>query len=549
MKLRPEEIILDERRFQPRTGLNDEHVKDLARWMEAEGFLDEKPLLIWRENDQWFLLDGFHRHRASIMAGIDRVPCRVFEGSASEAVQQSVAANIGVHARPLVVDDQKAAARKMRDAGFGLPSIAKTLWPEVPLSSNGCHPHKGRVECWLGEKDHRARNSADLLRKVSRARIHKSRGFVTTPEEAEEALTEEFGGQAAADTLRENRSLRHDISTLKAALNKAEKAEMTAEKVRAEIFRIVERCPEPPEWLLEDRPGGSAPGVPVIMLSDWHWGEAVRADETGGVNTFGRQVGEERVQKLVQRSLDLCFDHMVRATYPGAVICLGGDMVSGDIHEEIEIANELTTIQQVDELTDVLIWVLDAYAARFGQIFVPCVVGNHGRDTRKPRMKGRVFTNFDWLLYCNLRRHFDGDDRIQFLIPNGADANFRVYNHRFLLTHGDALGVRGGDGIIGALGPIMRGRVKLANSEAQIGGEFDTLLMGHWHQYITLPGLIVNGSLKGYDEFARLALRAPFQRPTQALFFVHQKHGITCHWPVFLEDLPKHEAEWVSWKL
>jgi hypothetical protein len=37
------------------------------------------------------------------------------------------------------------------------------------------------------------------------------------------------------------------------------------------------------------------------------------------------------------------------------------------------------------------------------------------------------------------------------------DVHYRVYGVRFLLNHGDMLGVKGGDGIIGAIGPIMRG--------------------------------------------------------------------------------------------
>jgi hypothetical protein len=135
--------------------------------------------------------------------------------------------------------------------------------------------------------------------------------------------------------------------------------------------------------------------------------------------------------------------------------------------------------------------------------------------------------------------------------PGNADCAFNIFGHRYLLTHGDSLGTKGGDGIIGALGPIMRGTLKTHRSEAQIGRDFDTLLIGHWHQYITLPGLIVNNSLKGYDEYAHLVLRAPYSRPSQALWFTHPEHGLTAHWQVYLEkQLPRRsEAKpWVSWQ-
>lgn len=164
-------------------------------------------------------------------------------------------------------------------------------------------------------------------------------------------------------------------------------------------------------------------------------------------------------------------------------------------------------------------------------------------------MKNRVYTNYDWSIYCNLERDFRKDKRVHIMVPNEADAHFTVYGHRYMLTHGDSLGVKGGDGIIGAIGPIKRGSIKVGTSERAFGRDFDTLVMCHWHQYITLPGLIVNNALKGFDEYAHLQLRAPYSRPSQALWFTHPEHGITAHWQVYLEGQAKaaQSKEWVSW--
>jgi hypothetical protein len=195
-------------------------------------------------------------------------------------------------------------------------------------------------------------------------------------------------------------------------------------------------------------------------------------------------------------------------------------------------------------------------AERFGRILVPCVVGNHGRMTHKPRFKGMNATNHEYNVYLRLKKHFErkGDKRFKFLIPREADAYFKVYKWKFMLTHGDKLGVKGGDGIIGSLGPLMRGRIKIGHSEGHIGRDFDYLLCGHWHDYICLPekGLIVNGTLKGPDEYSHLSLRATPNRPLQALWFCHPVHGITARWPVFLEEdlmaLAQADAPWVSWR-
>lgn len=348
----------------------------------------------------------------------------------------------------------------------------------------------------------------------------------------------------------EKEKLKAEVKGLKADLRALQKDHDTAETIRRAIYSLAERTPEPPKWIDPLKPLKGTRGVPVCLWSDWHYGEVVRKEEVKGVNEFNAEVAKDRITRLVDTTIALCYEHMGRAEtkYPGVVVCLGGDMISGDLHEELFATNDRTTQQCVNELTDLLASALERMADKFGKVFVPAVVGNHGRSSKKPRFKGRVYTSHEWNIYCNLERHFRRDARIQFLIPGDADAFFTVYGHRFLLTHGDALGVKGGDGIIGSIGPIMRGSIKVRDAEVQLGEQIDTILMGHWHQMLWLPRVIVNNCLKGYDEFARLAVRAPYSRPSQALFFVHPQHGITARWEVFLEGLRRAEqAEWVSW--
>lgn len=193
---------------------------------------------------------------------------------------------------------------------------------------------------------------------------------------------------------------------------------------------------------------------------------------------------------------------------------------------------------------------LTQLADSFGQVFVACAPGNHGRTTRKPQAKRYVAKNADWLLYCLVEKFFadTGDGRVRFSIPETGEVLYRVYGHRYMALHGDDLGVKGGDGIIGAIGPIMRGEIKMRHSSAQIDRDYDTLLMGHWHQTLWLPRAIVNNSLKGYDEYTRRMLRAPASPPSQVLWFTHPARSITARWDVGLEDKPARSgAGWVSW--
>lgn len=352
----------------------------------------------------------------------------------------------------------------------------------------------------------------------------------------------------------ETAKLKTKVDNLTRELGAIKRDNMTAEEVREKIFGLAALTPQPPKWIHESKPGKSS-GVPMVFWSDWHYGEVVRPEEVGGKNAYNRAIAKDRIKRLVDTTLDLTLNHMTTPKYPGIIVILGGDMISGGIHDELRETNEGPVTVTLVEVAEQIIAGLTVLADKFGRVFVPCVVGNHGRTTQKPRAKHRVWENYEYILYCMVERHFRDDKRIQFQIPEEADCHFSVFGHRFMLTHGDALGVKGGDGIIGSLGPIARGTLKVGRSEAQVGRDFDTLLIGHWHNYIprgeAVP-VIVNGALKGYDEYAQIYLRARFSVASQGLWFVHPKHGITAQWQIKLQDAVRtadaRGAEWISWE-
>lgn len=338
---------------------------------------------------------------------------------------------------------------------------------------------------------------------------------------------------------------------LESELRSVHRENITAEEVRAAIFRLAETPAQPPEWLVRVSQLGKSALVPCTIWSDWHIGEVVTASEVNGVNRYDLATAEARIRKLVDRTIDLCFRHMTNPEYPGIVVNLLGDIVSGDIHVELSETNETELFPIILWSRDRLIWALKTLADHFGRVFVPCAPGNHGRMTRKPQAKRYVFKNADWLLYCLLERHFQdvGDTRVQFMVPDTGECLYRVFGHRYLGIHGDDLGVRGGDGIIGILGPVARGEVKMHGSQAHVGRDYDTVLMGHWHQLLWLQRAIVNNTLKGYDEYARRFLRATASPPSQALWFNHAQRGITARWEVHVEDAPaRTTGSWVAWE-
>jgi hypothetical protein len=350
------------------------------------------------------------------------------------------------------------------------------------------------------------------------------------------------------------RGKQNQIKALEKELRARTNADDTAESLRQEIFGLSAYTMEPPKWLdSAARKSDHIMEVPLVVASDWHWGETVDPDQVGGKNAFNRAIAKKRVKILGSTIIDLCFNHMTNPNYPGIVLCLGGDMITGGIHEDLRETNDGPVTLSVMEVQENLIGLITMLADKFGKVFVPCVPGNHGRTTLKPRAKNRVFDSWEWVIYQNLEKWFARDPRVTIHVPNEVDAHFAIYGHRFMLTHGDTLGVKGGDGIIGALGPIARGAIKVGRSEAQCGRDFDTLIIGHYHTYIprgdAVP-VLANGSLIGYNEYARLVLRAGPAAPKQALAFVHPKWGITVQRGIDLgaaERTAPGSSAWLSW--
>ena len=287
-----------------------------------------------------------------------------------------------------------------------------------------------------------------------------------------------------------------------------------------------------PSWSKEGSLPSSSPGTPVLFISDIHAGEYVNSAEVMGKNAYDWNIMERRFETVFSTAVELLTKHLALPKYDGIVVPLGGDLVSGEIHEELKETNEKSVLECTFELSAILAGHLKRLADVFGHVFVPGIPGNHGRMDRKPRAKGYVATNADYHTYRQIARLLQGDDRFEFNFPLSRDVRFDVAGRRFLLTHGDQF--HGGDSMIGPIGPIMRGDVR-KRTNAALGlakdQEYDTMLCGHFHTTIMLPSLIVNGSLKGLDEYT-MGLNVRQEHPSQMLFTVHPKHGITWFIPI-----------------
>jgi len=331
--------------------------------------------------------------------------------------------------------------------------------------------------------------------------------------------------------------LRDEVKSLRKRIKELEKQEGVEEAVLRTFGKLNSTPADPPGWSVSEKSTGAQVVLPITMWSDWHAGESVSLAEVG-VNEFNSSILERRVRRLVETTIHLIKNHGPGDKAPGLILLLGGDMVSGGIHEELRDTDDATPFEASLHVRDLLVWGINKLHEAFGRLYIPAVAGNHGRDSHKPRYKGTVYHNWDWAISQMVAKEFTSNKDIVFDIPAANEVAFNVFGRTHLLLHGDQIGARGGDGHIGPIGPIMRGAMKVRQQQASLGRKVEKVWMGHYHQTQFLPGVVVNNTLKGYDEFAAKALRVQPTPPSQVLAYCTPRHGIISCSEVFVEDMP-----------
>ncbi len=321
---------------------------------------------------------------------------------------------------------------------------------------------------------------------------------------------------------------RTERDILKAQVRELE-ADLDQAEIRSQLFtQLAGHTYKPPVWLT--KPPKKSSGVVCTILSDTHFDEVVKPEEIGYRNEYNREIAVARLENYFQKVILLTKDYITGINYEVCVLFLGGDIFSGDIHEELTQTNEDTMLSSVIFWTEQITAGINLLAEHFKYVHIPCVVGNHGRRTRKPRAKLRAKDNFDWFLAKTLEQRFIENKKVTFEVATGADLMVDVQDTTYLLTHGDQ--ARGGGGIGGIWPPLMRLVARKRNNT-----DFDYMVLGHFHQLIMAPssGFLLNGSLKGYDEYAAIENFA-YEVPQQALWINVPDKGILWQTSLLVDD-------------
>ena len=289
----------------------------------------------------------------------------------------------------------------------------------------------------------------------------------------------------------------------------------------------------------------------IAPLTDTHVGEAVFKEQMIGLNTYDFDIFNQRLYGWANQVLNLVNYRRNIAPVNDLIVPMLGDMISGDIHEELARSNIANCMEQMIRGANLIAQALMFLAPHFKTIKVPCVVGNHGRMTRKPPMKDK-YMDWDYMLYQWVATFCKNQDNLVFEIPKSYLHVFSVYDNNILMMHGDSVSGAGSNTSI--TGAITKLRGVLQYKEDMDGEEikFDSAMIGHFHRIdeidIGTGALHICGTMKGPDEFALQRLHAA-TKPKHLVTYWHPKYGYIGKEVIYLDaytDIADKDSKKVS---
>lgn len=321
-----------------------------------------------------------------------------------------------------------------------------------------------------------------------------------------DAVINETRAEREARTLRaEHRGLADEVERLRATLQA--------------VTGMTSPGPDLPPIIRQASTQATGEAVACMVASDWHVEEPVQPSKVHGINEYNLTIAEARARAFFANGLRLTEMMAREVKLDTLFLFLGGDFISGHIHEELRETNELAPGEAARFVLNLLTKGIEFLIRESNlKLEIDAIPGNHGRMTLKPRIQNATETSLETFLYHSLASRFENNPRVKIRVAD-SKMLYRKFFDRFTmrLIHGDD--VKFGGGIGGVTIPI---RKKLAAWDKAV--KADLTVMGHFHQLMNGGDFIVNGSLIGYNEFAQ-AIGASPEEARQAFFLIHNRNG------------------------
>lgn len=330
---------------------------------------------------------------------------------------------------------------------------------------------------------------------------------------------------------RERRRLRERLTTAEAKYESLLKEIEQADK-RLDLALAISDAP-PRSVVIEQTEPEQSEAAAIWQASDWHVGERVEPETCNYLNKFNPDIAEQRIKRFFQNGLKLVRKERREVPIKKLLLWLGGDLITGYIHEELQESNSMSPSEEVLFLDGLLRAGLKFLVedGEFEQIAVLCNYGNHGRTSQKIRVSTGHKNSYEWLMYRNLARSYEGHPVVKFEVANGYFLYADVFGYTLRFSHGDAVKYQGGIG--GVTIPLIRA---IGRWNTQRRAYMDSI--GHFHQrtpYAPWTGFQCNGSLIGFGPYSQRIGASP-EAPMQNFQLLDSKRGATISAPILVGE-------------
>ena len=265
------------------------------------------------------------------------------------------------------------------------------------------------------------------------------------------------------------------------------------------------------------------------LVSDLHVGEFIDEKWVQGLNRYDEDVYKKRSDRWLDRIVTFREQDKGNLGLNTLVIYYLGDIVTGEsIYKGQPFSITLNLVDQLFMALEVESNKLFTLAEVFPEIYVYCVLGNHGGLNRAQHHQK---TNFDYIFYRVLSMMFANIPTVHIYTSESPSMILERGDFKILLNHGD--NARGWMGI--PYYGVDRAYRRIANLYNMI---IQYEMVAHHHTPAKLGDhIFMNGSYLGGSDLSinKMGLAS---LPSQKIFYFHKHYGANRESDIIL-DFPK----------
>jgi len=273
----------------------------------------------------------------------------------------------------------------------------------------------------------------------------------------------------------------------------------------------------------------SNPVAAVMLVSDGHHGACQEPNEIEGFNEFNPEIGRARQLHYASDVVEWVELHRHSYKIDELHMLVAGDLVSGNIHQELLVTNAWPLPVQAVRAAELLAQQIEILVPHFSKIVVEFIVeDNHARLTKKPQCQEGGLNSVNYVVGHHAKVLVSQQKHVEFNIYPQYEVVVPVLNRRYLLCHGH--GVRGWAGLpyYGierkvARESIARLQIIMEDKEKADKIGFHRYVFGHWHVPLDFPLYMAGGSVSGTTAYDHKQGRHAL--PSQSAWLVHPKWG------------------------